>query len=265
MTKKMFMISAYLKYLLKAKSRHGVHSPFVYDFIEKVMHDDAEYPEYIIVEKEMKRLLHNRNTLEVVDFGATGKNKNYVIRFSRVQDIARLTSIPGKQGRLLFRMVKKFKPQNMLELGASVGVSTCYQALGNPAASFTTIEGCASVASVAQSTLDKTGCKHVKIEMAKFSSILPDVLSRLKEPLDWVFIDGDHTYSGTMDYFKQIMNHSCPGTVLILHDIHWSPDMEKAWEEIKAHPQVKVTLDLFYMGIVFFRSELSRQHFVLRF
>jgi predicted O-methyltransferase YrrM len=101
--------------------------------------------------------------------------------------------------------------------------------------------------------------------MAKFSNVLPGVLSRLKNPLDWVFIDGDHTYSGTMDYFKQIMNHSCPDTVLILHDIHWSPDMEKAWEEIKAHPKVKVTLDLFYMGIVFFRSELSRQHFLLRF
>jgi hypothetical protein len=41
--------------------------------------------------------------------------------------------------------------------------------------------------------------------------------------------------------------------------------MERAWAAIKAHPSVTVTIDLFYVGLVFFRKKQPRQDFWLRY
>jgi hypothetical protein len=36
-----FALKEYLKYRWNAKTRHGVHSPFVFDFVEKVLRDKS--------------------------------------------------------------------------------------------------------------------------------------------------------------------------------------------------------------------------------
>jgi hypothetical protein len=42
--------------------------------------------------------------------------------------------------------------------------------------------------------------------------------------------------------------------------------MEKAWDEIKKQEEVTLTIDLFYIGIVFFRKEnKQKQHFTIRY
>jgi predicted O-methyltransferase YrrM len=262
---KVHMILQYLKYRLHAKTRHGIHSPFVYSFIEEVIYDGKTYPEYAIIENEISKLKQNRNVLEIVDFGASGNKQGYKTRFRRISTIAALSGISKRHGRLLYRIVKHFKPATMLELGTSLGISTMYQAKGKPDAQFTGIEGCATVASITRSSLDAVGCTNVNLLMAQFKTALPDYLSGLATNLDYAFIDGDHTYEGTMSYFNQLKNHVSSNSILIFHDIYWSEGMKRAWEEIKQDTEVKVTVDLFYMGIVFFRSELSKQDFVVRF
>lgn len=259
------MILQYLKYRMRAKTRHGIHSPFVYSLIEDVIYDGKNYPDYAIIEKEINKLKQNRNVLEIVDFGAKSKKQGYKTRFRSISAIASLSGISQRHGRLLYRIVKHSKPATMLELGTSLGLSTMYQAKGNPDAHFTGIEGCASVASITRNSLNAVGCISVKLVMAQFKTALPSFLSELKTTLDYAFIDGDHSYEGTMSYFNQLKNHVSNQSILIFHDIYWSKDMKNAWEEIKKDVDVKVTLDLFYMGIVFFRSEQSKQNFVVRF
>lgn len=264
MLNKIRILLRFLTYRLKGKTKHAVHSPFVYDFICNVLEDKTVYPEYKTVEQQVIRLKRNPNSIETVDFGARRGRTGYTTKLRRVKEIAATTGIPRKYGRLLFRIVKYFNPGTMLELGTSAGISTMYQAIAAPSATFKTIEGCASTAALAQESLNSAGCSNVSLVMGNFDKELPETLGSLLK-VDYAFIDGNHTYEATVNYFGEIAAKSGNDTLLIFHDIHWSSEMEKAWEEIIKHPGVTVTIDLFDMGLVFLRRELSRQHFVIRF
>ena len=262
---KLHQLSQYFSYLVHAKTRHGIHSPFVYAFIEDILHDKTQYPDYKIVENQVTRLKQNRNVLEIVDFGAGNGKVKYRTYFKRVMEVAKTAAITKKHGRLLYRLVRHYQPATMLELGTSVGISSMYQAKGNPNAKFTAVEGCSSLAMIAQGSFDKTHCDNITLKTAQFNTILPTLLNNLNKTLDYAFIDGDHSYAGTMHYFDLIKKHVGDNSILIFHDIHWSKEMDKAWNELKQSPEVSISIDLYFMGIVFFKKALSKQDFVLRF
>jgi len=254
----------YLIYLLRAKNRHGIHSPFVYEFNSRILNDKTQYPEYGIVEKQRNLLFRNPNLVEVIDFGA-GKNRSgYSTHLRRVKDIAARAGIPVKYGRLLHRIVRHYKPSVLLEMGTSLGISSMYQASASPESTFLAMEGCATTASFAEENLKAIGLKNAQFTVGRFDVVLPGLLSQTRI-IDFAFIDGNHTYEATIRYFNELLKHAGNESIYIFHDIHWSSDMEKAWAEIKKHEQVMVTIDLFFMGLVFFRKELSPQHFILRF
>jgi len=80
------------------------------------------------------------------------------------------------------------------------------------------------------------------------------------------FIDGNHRKAPTLDYFNKIMHKTNEYSCIVFDDIHWSREMEEAWEEIKRDDRVKLSIDLFFVGIVFFRkSFLEKQDFMIRF
>ena len=83
--------------------------------------------------------------------------------------------------------------------------------------------------------------------------------------IDLAFIDGNHLEVPTITYFKECLHYANNDTLFIFDDIHWSQGMENAWENIKKHPKTTVTIDLFFVGIVFIKSELSKEHFTIRF
>ncbi|HEU0137328.1 MAG TPA: class I SAM-dependent methyltransferase, partial [Flavobacterium sp.] len=76
--------------------------------------------------------------------------------------------------------------------------------------------------------------------------------------------DGNHQKVATLRYFDLLLPTVTNDSVWIFDDIHWSRDMEDAWEEIKAHPKVTVTIDTFQWGIVFFRKEQRKEDFFVR-
>lgn len=262
---KLGILIRYIKYLKKAKTKHGIHSPFVYDFITKVMCDKTHYVSYKKVEEHRKRLLHNKNVVEIVDFGAGAGGTGYKTSFERVKDIARKKSISPKQGQLLHRIVKYFKPEIILEMGTSLGVSSIYQVSAFHDFLFIGMEGCATTASIANQSIKKfLDEKNYSLVIGDFSVMLPGVLEKLNK-VDYAFIDGNHSYEPTIGYFMKLLPYARENSIFIIHDIYWSKGMEAAWNEIKDNPKVTITIDLFYMGIIFFRPGIPKQNFILRF
>ena len=164
----------------------------------------------------------------------------------------------------LYRIIQFYKPKNILELGTSLGISTCYLAKANPEGKIFTFEGCPETAKIAQQSFEKLNIKNTEIILGNFNSTLKQKAAELQS-IDFVFIDGNHQEKPTIDYFKECLNYANNDTLFIFDDIHWSRGMENAWEHIKKHPKTTVTIDLFFVGIVFVKSELSKEHFTIRF
>jgi predicted O-methyltransferase YrrM len=251
----------YAKYLSKAKNRHGIHSPFVYELLDKVIYNKTEFSEYETVETIRKQLLGRTDEIEITDLGAGSTFNSSNKR--KIADIAKNSAKGGKWGELLFRLSKHFQPQTMIELGTSLGIGSLYQLLGNPNGKLTTFEGCPNTAAVAQKSFQKAKVNPTTIE-GNFDDTLQPFLNSI-EKLDWAFIDGNHQKKPTIHYFEQCLEKCHNDSVLLFDDIYWSKGMAEAWENIKAHKRVTVTLDLFQVGIVFLRKEQPKQHFVIRY
>ena len=257
-------LKAYLRYLSASGTRHSVHSPFVYSLVDNVIKNKEENTTLAEIKELRKSILRKSQLIEITDFGAGSGQKEYKHRFERVADIARKSAVSEKYGRLLFRLVEYFKPETIIELGTSLGISTLYIAKANPGASVFTIEGCTTRSEQALINFTKLKATNITLNIGKFDIILPEFVAQNKK-LDFAFIDGHHTYEATLANFETLLKVSNNDTVFVFDDIHWSAGMEKAWLEIATHSQVTASIDLFRMGIVFLKKELSRQQFVIRF
>jgi predicted O-methyltransferase YrrM len=255
----------YLTYYLTASNGkgHGIHSPFVFDFIEKVLNDKKEYPFYHAIEQQRKLLLKDKSVIEVEDFGAGSaviKTRQRVVK-----DIAASSLKPTKFSQLLFRMVQYYQPKTVLELGTSFGITTAYLATGNKSATIFTCEGAKNIAQIAEQTFATLKLENINLTEGDFAITLSPLLTTIKN-IDLAFVDGNHRKLPTLDYFTQLLNVSTPSTILIFDDIHWSTEMEAAWNEIKQHPAVTLTIDLFFIGIVTLNNDIKvKQHFNIRF
>ena len=261
----LFQIKSYLKFLWNSKNEHGVHSPFVFNLLTKCFYDRKTKPEYLILKNYRKSLLQNNNFIEVTDFGAGSK----VFKSNRrqISKIAQTAGISPKRAELLFRVSNYFKPETILEIGTSLGLATSALALGNPKAKVITLEGCPQTANVAQNQLDQFNCKNVESVVTEFESYFEDLRLRLKtdtENFNLIYFDGNHSKKATLAYFELLLPTINNDSVWIFDDIHWSEEMEEAWEIIKQHPKVIVTIDTFQWGFVFFRYEQKKEHFVIR-
>ena len=251
----------YTKYLSKAKNRHGIHSPFVYKLLDEVVYDKTKHPEFSTIELIRKALISRQDEIEITDLGA-GSTVNKSNR-RKVADIAKNSAKGGKWGELLFRLAHHFQPETMIELGTSFGIGSLYQSLGNPEGKLTTFEGCPNTAKIAQEQFNSAHINPSIVE-GNFDSTLQPFLDSV-EKLDWAFIDGNHQEEPTVRYFHQCLEKCHNNSVLLFDDIYWSKGMASAWENIKTHERVTVTLDLFQVGIVFLRQEQPKQHFTIRY
>ena len=255
----------YFNYFLTASSGkgHGIHSPFVFDFITKVLNDNEQYPAYEKVELLRKELLLDNTILTVEDFGAGSSFSKSNQR--TVASIAKTAAKPKKYAQLLYRIVQYYKPATILELGTSLGITTSYFALANPSAKIITMEGAEAIANAAQKNFSALELKNIELIKGNFDTTLSPVIIGLTS-VDLSFIDGNHRKEPTLNYFNQLLAKTTFSTILIFDDIHWSREMEDAWEQIKNHSSVTCTIDLFFIGLVFFRTEFKeKQHFKIRF
>lgn len=242
---------------------HGTHSPFVFEYITKVLNDKTVYPEYKTVESLRNQLMGDETVIEVEDFGAGSSVSKTNTR--SIASIAKHAAKSPKLGQLLFRMVRKYKPKAILELGSSLGITTSYLSLAKPEAQLYTLEGAKTIAAAARMNFEKLRLKNIHLTEGNFDDTLSGVLNKV--PLvDFAFIDGNHRQEPTERYFSEILPFLQNDSIIVFDDIHWSREMETAWNNIKNHEKVRCSIDLFFMGIVLFREEFrEKQHFSVRF
>ncbi len=255
----------YLRYYLTASNGkgHGIHSPFVFNFVTHVLNDKKKYVCYNAIEAVRSKLKQDNTIIEVEDFGAGST----VIKSNKrlVKAIAKTSLKQAKYAQLLFRMVQYYQPKNILELGTSFGVTTAYLASGNVDAKVFTCEGAQQIASIAQNNFIQLAIKNIELITGNFAKTLPPLFSAMGT-VDFAFADGNHRKEPTLQYFQQLLDHANDNTILVFDDIHWSNGMEAAWSTILQHPMVTLSIDVFFIGIVFINSGIKKkQHFIIKY
>ncbi len=222
------MIGSYLKYLWQRKSEYSIHSPFVYDFMRKVLNDSGSNRDYDTIYR-IGRLLDKRKYI------------NYNLR---------------KQSRLLYRMIRYFEPDSAVSFGSLTALNTAALALGHLQTKVYLEESEDFL-----ETLNSMGIVNVRlIQPEEFDS---EHFRKLNT--GFVFFGRDSFEDDTWDYLADCMNYKTVDSVFVFEGIHHNRDMEDAWEEIKANEDVSVTIDLYCIGMVFFREGIEKQDFVLKY
>lgn len=256
------MLKAYLNHLIKAKTAYSLHSPFVFELYTQCIRSAKSHQAFNSLEKLRDDLLQNHQLIEVTDLGAGSRKNKQAQR--KISAIAQHSISSRKTSELLFRLVQYFQPQHILELGTSLGINTLYLAKAQPTAQLTTLEGCPNIATIARQNFQQQQCQHIQIIEGNIDDTLTPVLENTPAP-DFVFLDANHREAPTLQYFDQCLAKAHEESVFVLDDIYWSEGMQRAWQQIQQHPQVMLTIDLFRVGLVFFRKKQPKQHFKLRF
>ena len=261
MQKRFKILMRYLKYYSQAQNYYRIHSPFVYEFSKHVLEDDRLFYAFDELEDLRKLLVQNRKTIQVTDFGA-GSHVD-ATKTRSVSSIAKSAATSPAFCQILFRIIDLYKPKTILELGTSLGIATLYQAAAARSAEVYTIEGCPNTAGLAQANFKRMEVDNIHLKIGQFEYVLEELLPTIGR-LDYAFLDGNHRKKPTIDYFERCLKCIHDDSILVFDDIHWSEEMEEAWEEVKRHPKVTLSIDLFFCGIVFFRKEQKqKEHFTL--
>lgn len=249
-----------MAYRKRAVTRHGVHSPFVYDLIEEVLRPKGmENKEALRALRQ--ELLSNGEEIEVNDLGAGSRLTDKRVR--RVSKIAKTSATPPAKAAMLQRLVDYMGCENVLEMGANLGLTTCTLASAKGRPQVISLEGCPQLAAMAVKNLEKLNL-NAEIIVGDFEDTLDLALGKF-DKLDMVYMDGNHRREPTLRYFERVSRAVHNDSVVVIGDIHWSGEMEEAWEEIMDRDVARVTIDIFDMGLVFFRKEMTKQNFTIRY
>lgn len=247
-----------IKYFVHAKGRHGIHSPFVYDFVDKCLKIQLN-PEFIQKRNELfSKLKESKESISVADFGVGSKK---LTNSREIKSLFKVSSTKGKYADLLFRISSFYKPAKILELGTSLGIGTIHLQAGNPKANSTTIDACGETINQA-----KLNFSTFNFEINCVNETFNNYLDQLQpEKFDLIFIDGHHDGQALKNYLEKLHDYAHDETIFILDDIRWSASMFHAWNEIIQSEKYHVTLDLFRIGIVISKKQQTKQHFVIRY
>jgi len=257
------VILDFLRHQFTAKTAYGLHSPFVFQLYTQVIKEQNKKGVFEEIEQLRQELLRSKEQIKVEDFGAGSRVHRSNIR--PLSRIARHSTVSPKQGRFLHRLLGFMQPQYVLELGTSFGLGSLYLASAMPeGGQMWTLEGCPNTAEIARQHFAKLGQTQIHLEVGNIDEGLAPILDKLPQ-LDFAFLDANHAYAPTMRYFEQCLSRASENALLVFDDIHWSPEMKRAWQQICEDERIGLSLDLFYIGLAFVRKKQPKQHFRLHF
>lgn len=256
--KHLFPLRASILYWLKKEDNYSLQSPFVANLYRNLkLYLQNSKTKDLEIEDWRKALLQDEEILEIEDYGAGSKKLNKQ-RFRSTKAITRYSTSNRKFSQLYQYFCMQSPGKCVIELGTCVGLNTFYLSKVVQSHLYT-FEGSKSLIRKA-----KEGCGNQPIKFVEgdIGKTLPAVLDQMGK-VDFILLDANHTYEGTITYLKMVMPYLHDQSVVAIGDIHWSKEMEKAWEEIAQQPQVSLSLDFFECGILFFRKGLAKSQHIL--
>ncbi len=256
------VIINFLKHWFKAKTRHGTHSPFVYRLLDNIIYDFRAKAVYQEIEQLRNDLLHDKRRINHTE--SASKSDFDHLGQRAISAVAKNVLKPVRQSRLLYRLVADLKPGTIIELGASLGITSAYLAKAAPGARLISIMEFSETLAITEENLQKLDIRNVELLSGNVDELLPKILDGISE-LDFVLIDANHPLDAILNYFKSCLPKMGNHSMMVLEDIYRSSAMKSAWQEIKANPEVSVTIDLFWIGLVFVRRTQRKEDFFIRF
>lgn len=257
------LIRGFVNHWLNAVDQHSLHAPFAYNFYEQVILNNQPEEIFQKIEAHRKAYLESKATINVQSPGAPSRVSSRHLR--KISDIAAKGLTPARSSRLLYRIGQSLEPKVIVELGTSLGINTLYLSSSWPHATVYTFEGCPETAAQARRLFTKWPCQNIRLIEGNIDETLPDLLSGIEDKIGLAYLDANHRYQPTLDYYQQLRAHSTEESVLVLDDIYWSKGMKQAWKELCRRPEVSLSLDLYDMGILFFRNKPVKEHHYLRY
>ena len=264
-----YRVLSWFRHQLTARNTggHGIHSPYLFEWVRMVLHDENVYYAWEKIEEVRTRMLADEREVAFVDYGSGGKRKSENRDGRKVCDIAKWSLAKKKYAQMMARLVNWLGTSNSLnivELGTSLGVTTAYLAAVDSRNKVVTCEGCPAVAAIAKENWNALGLSNIECVVGEVTvdslQLTVDSLRRI----DVAFIDANHTYAGTRVYFNVLAEKMHEKSVMIVDDIHYNEEMERAWREICEDERVTSTMDLYQMGLVFFDKNYWRKNYKIR-
>jgi predicted O-methyltransferase YrrM len=254
---RLHQFKAYFNHWLHVVDEHSVHSPFFFDFYINVLRK-SEVHGIREIEALRDKLLNNHSEIDVTDLGSGSAH------FSSSKRMLSQIALTGLTPRLFcsfyFRMLQFLEAKKVVELGTSLGITTLYLAARKEAKIFT-FEGSSSVANVALTNFEYFNTKNIDLIEGNIDSTLSDFLQNPSK-INFALIDANHRYEPTIRYFTLLSKRMADKGIIVVDDIHHTPEMENAWNELKKNDLVYASVDLFRCGLLFFDPALNKQHFV---
>ncbi len=279
---KIHQIGAFIRHFLTAWNTSGeaIHSPYLFRLVRFVLRDENAYYCFRDIERWRELLLACEDSLDVVDYGSAGSPEGLHVQ-RRVCDIAKNHLESARVGQVLFRIVnflheEEKRPLQILELGTSLGITTAYLASVDSRNKVVTMEGSEAVLRVAQGVWKMLKLENIEWIQGNIDDTLYNIYSvqnsefRIQsseakdERIDLAFVDANHTYEATIRYADFLLNRLTEKGILVLDDIHYSEQMERAWRELKADPRVTTSMDLYHAGLLFVDTHYLKRHYRIR-
>lgn len=234
--------------------------------MREVYADDREYHAFGVI-GALRRYWANRSgRVRLRSLGAPSRTTRREER--SVASLVRTNAISPACGHLLFRLNIWLRPGRRLEFGTNAGISTLYLHLADPRRETHTVEGNPQVAELARESFARAGVRDgIYAYASTFQDWLAQEYPKLRARPGWTvdlfFCDGDHRYQPTLDYVAALLPDRTDDSVFVIADIHWSAGMERAWEALKALPEVTASVDTYHFGLLFFRPGVQNVHLTL--
>lgn len=244
---------------IRYRKGFGVHSPFVFNLITKVIEEKCSYYSFLDIELLRKQLLFKEEYITYPDQQQKGKRKSRPIG-----EIVAREAIRPKLGALLFRLTNYFKSQNILQLGPAMGLSTLYLTSYSTGLHCIALENIPEFAQIAREAFTKLARNPIDLRVGNYKDLLPQALEEMQN-VDFVFFNTLYEQQNNLWLFNECVKHVHDHTVFVFEGIDANRKMRDCWQEIRIHPEVVVTLDLFSIGIVFFNKRLHKRDYKVYF